>query len=579
MPPPSETRDRVTAAQQEAPQRRQALVEAVRALKSEPEESRPKKVGPCLKAFQREVDWLTERAVFAETALVELLHSGAPYSSAPDLASADMHDESSVMPSTSTAVITLAQLSAEVAAANGRAAEAKEMAEAAERKAMKVATAAEKQMAELRDAASDEVAIAVEKYEAAAETIRQLQAELVRSADAAEANDAAVQSAREELRASQAEAGVALARTREHAETLAGERAALLQKQGEWGSEREAMQRELEGLDATVKAADERTREANVARAAAEAEAMAAKAELAAADARAERAIERALAAEKEAGAAVRTGEEASRAHTLAQAKVDAAVAELARYRDMSAAALSLKDEEMEATKKKLEAAEEAAATASLTVEQLKEAAEAAEAKAERVQQNEAAATQKVEEARAAAQAAEGRAATLEAELAEKTAEVATAVAHAQAESGVGVGVGASDSFSDYHHEHRTPRQDVSSFAATPRTGERASLLPIRTPSAIAGGNSRVSGFRLSARQLLLLMYLLVIHGLLIYSQGRGLCDQATRGRVVTLASLRQAKLAGQTPGRVGVASGRGTSYSRQPEETVQRDPDREQII
>ena len=37
------------------------------------------------------------------------------------------------------------------------------------------------------------------------------------------------------------------------------------------------MQRELEGLDATVKAADERTREANVARAAAEAEAMAAK--------------------------------------------------------------------------------------------------------------------------------------------------------------------------------------------------------------------------------------------------------------------------------------------------------------
>ena len=142
---------------------------------------------------------------------------------------------------------------------------------------MKVATAAEKQMAELRDAASDEVAIAVEKYEAAAETIRQLQAELVRSADAAEANDAAVQSAREELRASQAEAGVALARTREHAETLAGERAALLQKQGEWGSEREAMQRELEGLDATVKAADERTREANVARAAAEAEAMAAK--------------------------------------------------------------------------------------------------------------------------------------------------------------------------------------------------------------------------------------------------------------------------------------------------------------
>ena len=164
----------------------------------------------------------------------------------------------------------------------------------------------------------------------------------------------------------------------------------------------------------------------------------------------------------------------------------------------MSAAALSLKDEEMEATKKKLEAAEEAAATASLTVEQLKEAAEAAEAKAERVQQNEAAATQKVEEARAAAQAAEGRAATLEAELAEKTAEVATAVAHAQAESGVGVGVGASDSFSDYHHEHRTPRQDVSSFAATPRTGERASLLPIRTPSAIAGGNSRVSGFRLS---------------------------------------------------------------------------------
>ena len=577
MPPPSETRDRVTAAQQEAPQRRQALVEAVRALKSEPEESRPKKVGPCLKAFQREVDWLTERAVFAETALVELLHSGAPYSSAPDLASADMHDESSVMPSTSTAVITLAQLSAEVAAANGRAAEAKEMAEAAERKAMKVATAAEKQMAELRDAASDEVAIAVEKYEAAAETIRQLQAELVRSADAAEANDAAVQSAREELRASQAEAGVALARTREHAETLAGERAALLQKQGEWGSEREAMQRELEGLDATVKAADERTREANVARAAAEAEAMAAKAELAAADARAERAIERALAAEKEAGAAVRTGEEASRAHTLAQAKVDAAVAELARYRDMSAAALSLKDEELEATKKKLEAAEEAAATASLTVEQLKEAAEAAEAKAERVQQNEAAATQKVKEARAAAQAAEGRAATLEAELAEKTAEVATAVAHAQAESGVGVG--ASDSFSDYHHEHRTPRQDVSSFAATPRTGERASLLPIRTPSAIAGGNSRVSGFRLSARQLLLLMYLLVIHGLLIYSQGRGLCDQATRGRVVTLASLRQAKLAGQTPGRVGVASGRGTSYSRQPVETVQRDPDREQII
>ena len=74
-------------------------------------------------------------------------------------------------------------------------------------------------------------------------------------------------------------------------------------------------------------------------------------------------------------------------------------------------------------------------------------------------------------------------------------------------------------------------------------------------------------------------MYLLVIHGLLIYSQGRGLCDQATRGRVVTLASLRQAKLAGQTPGRVGVASGRGTSYSRQPVETVQRDPDREQII
>jgi hypothetical protein len=42
----SEARERVSAAQSEAPSRRQALVDAVRALKAEPEETRAKKVGP-----------------------------------------------------------------------------------------------------------------------------------------------------------------------------------------------------------------------------------------------------------------------------------------------------------------------------------------------------------------------------------------------------------------------------------------------------------------------------------------------------------------------------------------------------
>ena len=62
---------RINSAREEAPSRRQALVDETRALRSLEPEARPARIGSVMKVFQKHVDWLTERAKLAEDALLE----------------------------------------------------------------------------------------------------------------------------------------------------------------------------------------------------------------------------------------------------------------------------------------------------------------------------------------------------------------------------------------------------------------------------------------------------------------------------------------------------------------------------
>ena len=76
-------RKRQSQAIADAPSRRSTLVAEVKALKALPEAERPTKLPTVMKAFQKEIDWLTKRAQFAEDAFTSVADRYAPDDDSP----------------------------------------------------------------------------------------------------------------------------------------------------------------------------------------------------------------------------------------------------------------------------------------------------------------------------------------------------------------------------------------------------------------------------------------------------------------------------------------------------------------